>query len=85
MDFASSTRQLTTGQDGKGLLRIHLRCPDDLPRLCDRIEIDIESSAYKNILMYVHKSRLNSKIVSPQIFDFLISLIRFFDMLKSNK
>ena len=33
MDFASST-----GQDGKGLLRIHLWCPDDLPRLWDRIE-----------------------------------------------
>ena len=26
------------GQDGKGLLRIHLWCPDDLPRLWDRIE-----------------------------------------------
>ena len=40
MDFASSTRQLKTGpgQDGKGLLRIHLWCPDDLPRLWDRIE-----------------------------------------------
>ena len=30
--------QLKTGQDGKGLLRIHLRCPDDLLRLWDRIE-----------------------------------------------
>ena len=29
--------QLKTGQDGKGLLRIHLWCPDDLPRLWDRI------------------------------------------------
>ena len=27
-----------TGQDGTGLLRIHLWCPDDLPRLWDRIE-----------------------------------------------
>ena len=35
--------QLKTGQDGKGLLRIHLWCPDDLPRLWDRIEIEIES------------------------------------------
>ena len=25
-------RQLRTGQDGKGLLRIHLWCPADLPR-----------------------------------------------------
>ena len=25
--------QMKTGQDGKGLLRIHLWCPDDLPRL----------------------------------------------------
>ena len=30
--------QLKTGQDGKGLLRMHLLCPDDLPRLWDRIE-----------------------------------------------
>ena len=30
--------QLKTGQDGKGLLGIHLWCPDDLPRLWDRIE-----------------------------------------------
>ena len=30
--------QLITGQDGKVLLRIHLWCPDDLPRLQDRIE-----------------------------------------------
>ena len=30
--------QLKTGQDGKGLLRIQLWCPDDLPRLLDRIE-----------------------------------------------
>ena len=30
--------QLKTGQDGKGLLRIHLWCPDDLSRLWDRIE-----------------------------------------------
>ena len=29
---------LKTGQNGKGLLRIHLWCPDDLPRLWDRIE-----------------------------------------------
>ena len=30
--------QLETGQDGKGSLRIHLWCPNDLPRLWDRIE-----------------------------------------------
>ena len=30
--------QLKTGQDGKGLLRIHLWFPDDLLRLWDRIE-----------------------------------------------
>ena len=30
--------QLKTGQDGKGLLRIHLLCPDHLPRSWDRIE-----------------------------------------------
>ena len=31
-------RRLKTGQDEKGLLRIHLWCPDDLPMLWDRIE-----------------------------------------------
>ena len=30
--------RLKTGQDGKGLLRTHLCCPDGLPRLWDRIE-----------------------------------------------
>ena len=30
--------QLKTRQNGKGLLRIHLWCPDDLPMLWDRIE-----------------------------------------------
>ena len=34
--------QLKTGQDGKGLLRIHLWCLDDLSRLWDRIENRIE-------------------------------------------
>ena len=38
MDFASSIRAAETGQDGKELLQIHLWCPDDLPRLWDRIE-----------------------------------------------
>ena len=30
--------QLKTGQDGKDCYRVHLWCPDDLPRLWDRIE-----------------------------------------------
>ena len=40
LDFASSNRaaELKTGQDGKGLLRIRLWCPNDLPRLWDRTE-----------------------------------------------
>ena len=40
----SQLGQLKTGQNGKGLLRIHLWCPDDLPRLWDRIENIIELS-----------------------------------------
>ena len=32
--------QLKTGEDGKGLLRIHLWCPDNLPRLWDGIGIE---------------------------------------------
>ena len=38
MDFASSTRAAENRSRWKGLLRIHLWCPDDLPRLWDRIE-----------------------------------------------
>ena len=30
--------QLKTRQDGKGLFLMHLLCPNDLPRLWDRIE-----------------------------------------------
>ena len=30
--------QLRTGQGGKGLLQIHLWCPDDLTRLWDRLK-----------------------------------------------
>ena len=30
--------QLNAGQGGKGLLRIYLWCPDDHPRLLDRIK-----------------------------------------------
>ena len=30
--------RLKTGQDGTELLRTHLWCPDDLPRLWDRLE-----------------------------------------------
>ena len=36
--FPAQLGQLKTGQDGKGLLQIHLGCPDDLPRLWDRID-----------------------------------------------
>ena len=38
MDFASSTRQLKTGQCEKRLLEIHLCRPDDHPRLLGRKE-----------------------------------------------
>ena len=38
MDFANSTRQLKIGYSGKGLLQGHPWCPDDLPRLWDRLE-----------------------------------------------
>ena len=37
MDFVSSTRAAENKTSGKGLLRTHLWCPDDLPRLWDRI------------------------------------------------
>ena len=39
MDIASSaTRATKTGQDGNGLLRSHLWCPNDLAKLWDRLE-----------------------------------------------
>ena len=44
IDFASSTRVAVNRTRWKGLLRTHLWCPDDLTRLCDRIEIDTEMS-----------------------------------------
>ena len=40
--------QLKTGQDGKGLLQIHLWCPNDLPRLWDRIENRYNCPSYGN-------------------------------------
>ena len=36
--FPVEQGQLKTGQDGRGLLRMQLWCPDDLPRFCDKIE-----------------------------------------------
>ena len=36
--FPAQLGQLKAGQDGNELLRIYLWCPDDLPRLWDRIE-----------------------------------------------
>ena len=38
MDFASLTRVAENRTRWKGLLRIHLCCPDNLPMLWDRIE-----------------------------------------------
>ena len=35
---AADLGQLKTGQDGKGVLRNHLWCPDDLPSLWDTME-----------------------------------------------
>ena len=60
MDFATQLGQLKTGQDGKGLLRIHLWCPDDPLRLWDRIEsnrtIDL------NVRMQQKKYRIRNKM-----------------------
>ena len=43
--------RLKSGRDGNGLLRTHLRCPNDLERLRDRIEqiddyIHLENDRY---------------------------------------
>ena len=44
IDLASSTTAKNR-TNGKGLLRIHLWCPDDLPMLWDRIEIENRNSS----------------------------------------
>ena len=36
--FKNGLGQLKTGQDGKGLFRSHLWCPNDLARLWDRLD-----------------------------------------------
>ena len=36
--LSAQLERLKTGQDGNGLLQIHLWCPDDLPRLWNRLE-----------------------------------------------
>ena len=38
MEIASSTRTAETGQDGKGLLRSQMWCPNNLALLYDRME-----------------------------------------------
>ena len=45
--LAAQLGQLKTGQDGKGLLQIHLWCPYDLLRLWDRIVL-----LYRKMLEY---------------------------------
>ena len=51
--------QLKTGQEGKGLLQIHVWCPDDLLRLWDRIENrnrkETRIYGYEHLLFYQQK------------------------------
>ena len=47
MDLPAQLGQLKTGQDGKGLLQIHLWFPDDLPRLWDRTEQMLDAKILK--------------------------------------
>ena len=42
MTLSAQLGQLKTGQGGKGVLLSQLWCPDDLPSLRDRIEIESE-------------------------------------------
>ena len=42
--------RLKTVQDGKGLLPTHLWCPEDLPRLLDRIEKEITMCVFHKLL-----------------------------------
>ena len=44
--------QLKTGKDGKGLLRIHLWCPDDLPRLWDNKIENRNRLSYESLVLH---------------------------------
>ena len=50
--------QLKTGQDWKGLLRIHLWCPDDLLRLWDRIVYHAWHAPVKTTLVAIGRFRV---------------------------
>ena len=45
MDFASLTGAAENRTSWKGIVQIHLWCPNDFPRLWDRIEIDSKQAA----------------------------------------
>ena len=65
--------QLITGQDGKGLLRIHLWCPDDLPRLWERI--DIAFRIKRNILK--NKKEQEGYVITAKVNFHWITIIAF--------
>ena len=44
--------QLKTGKDGKGLLRIHPWCPDDLPRLWDNEIENRNRLSYESLVLH---------------------------------
>ena len=58
MDFASSTRAAENRTRWKEIVVIHLWCPDDLPRLWDRIE----NKAVDLDWIYDHACRLSQNI-----------------------
>ena len=51
--------QLKTRQDGKGLLRFHLWCSDDLPMLWDRIENRVCDSCVLTFEQKLHMGRMS--------------------------
>ena len=78
MDFASSNRAAENRSRWIGLLRIHLWCPDDLPRLWDRIATELfkksllqeRKQAVKKSLSFVKLERIRNIMMSVVLIHF---------------
>ena len=51
VDFASSARAAENKTRWKGILRMHLWCPNGLPRLWDRIEYNPQKRGFTQIIL----------------------------------
>ena len=67
-------RQMKTGQDCKGLLRIRLWCTDDLPGLWNRIEQNIDRHGKLNSATFTYLYVV-IEILLPQLFISVLDLM----------